>query len=55
VRGPFAADADGTLLQSIVFPPGLPAGLEIFSQFWFPDAAGPAGWAATSGVRIAFP
>lgn len=55
LRGQLTADGNGTVLQGGLVRPGIPSGFELYSQFWFQDAAGPVGWSATSAVRITFP
>ena len=42
--------ATGSLSLPSVFPPGIPAGLEIYTQFWIIDPAAPAGFSATNGL-----
>jgi hypothetical protein len=43
------------LVLSGTWPPGSPAGLELFFQMWIFDAAGPAGLAASNGVKATTP
>ncbi len=46
-----AVPANGHTTWGFTWPPGAPAGLEIFSQVLLVDPAGPQGFAATNGVR----
>ena len=54
ISGPWPASLAGEVLLSGVWP-STPPGLELVVQFWIPDAAGPAGFAASSGVIITTP
>ncbi len=47
--------AAGKLTLSDRWPPGVPSGTELYLQTWIVDAAGPAGWAATNGLRARAP
>lgn len=40
----------GTLVLNATWPSGLPSGLVFVTQFWIPDAVGPAGFAASNGL-----
>jgi hypothetical protein len=33
------------------WPPFLPTGFTLWSQFWWKDAGGAQGWAASNGLR----
>jgi hypothetical protein len=33
------------------FPPGLPAGVELYFQMWLADPAGPKGFAASNALK----
>ena len=44
-------DGLGSLELSFVWPGGIPAGLDLFLQHWLPDPGGPAGFAASNGLR----
>ena len=48
-------DAVGKLVLSTTWPPALPSGVSIYAQAWITDAAGPAGFAATNGLRLTTP
>jgi len=43
-------NAHGTLALSATWPSGLPSGFTFYSQYWIPDPAGPAGFAASNGL-----
>jgi hypothetical protein len=43
-------NAHGTLALSTTWPSGLPSGFTFYTQYWIPDAAGPAGFAASNGL-----
>lgn len=43
--GPF-----GSVDLPVTFPMGVPAGIEIFTQFWISDAGGPAGFSASNAL-----
>lgn len=55
VLPPLPTDAVGKLVLSTTWPPALPSGVSIYSQAWITDAAGPAGFAATNGLRLTTP
>jgi hypothetical protein len=40
----------GALTLNATWPSGLPSGFSFFTQFWIPDAAAPAGLAASNGL-----
>jgi hypothetical protein len=44
-------DGVGDLDLGFVWPTGIPAGVDLFLQHWMADAGGPAGFAASNGVR----
>jgi FG-GAP repeat len=48
-------DGDGALVLNGSCPPGIPSGLSLWAQFWMPDAAGPAGFAASNGLTTMAP
>ncbi|MCB9897948.1 MAG: hypothetical protein H6825_08090 [Planctomycetes bacterium] len=48
-------DAGGALTIPFVMPPGLPSGASVYAQLWVVDAAGPAGFAASNGLRATTP
>jgi hypothetical protein len=50
-----ALDANGFLELAGAWPAGLPSGLQLYLQFWIPDALGPHGWSATNGLRATTP
>jgi hypothetical protein len=52
--GPFATSPGGTLSLAGIWPTGLPSGLPLVAQFWFPAPA-VAGFAASSGVLVTTP
>ena len=54
LSGPFLVSAQGELLLAGNWP-AAPSGLALVLQFWFADAAGPKGFAASSGVEIVLP
>jgi hypothetical protein len=54
ITGPWPTSPAGTLHLTSVWPPG-PSGFELVFQFWFADAGGPHGYAASSGVRLITP
>ena len=45
----------GELDLSFEWPAGMPIGVAIYFQYWFQDAAGPAGLAATTTWRLVLP
>jgi hypothetical protein len=47
--------ADGTLTVDGTWPNNLPAGLEVYLQFWVPDAGGTEGWSASNAVVATTP
>jgi len=53
--GPLIAGIGGTLSLATTWPIGIPPGTSIFLQGWFPDAGGPHGFAATSGLDLIAP
>ena len=42
--------AAGELSVLNTWPAGVPAGIDLYLQFWIPDPAGPLGYAASNGV-----
>jgi hypothetical protein len=55
VNGPWLADGNGDLLLAGPSWFAGPSGLLLALQFWFADAGGPAGFAASSGVALTLP
>ena len=49
--GPLTTTAIGTLPVASPWPAGLPDGFTFWAQFWWADAAGPLGWAASNGLQ----
>ena len=45
----------GAILISSTWPAGLPAGLELYAQYWMVDSAGAFGYTASNGLRIVQP
>jgi hypothetical protein len=43
-------NAHGSLALSATWPAGLPPGFSFYTQYWIPDAASPAGLAASNGL-----
>jgi hypothetical protein len=54
VGGPWAATPTGEVELTGSWP-AIPSGTELVFQFWFADAAGPAGFAASSGMQLLVP
>jgi hypothetical protein len=52
--GPVPLDGTGAVEFAGLFPAGA-SGAEIWMQWWLPVSGGPAGWAASSGVRALVP
>jgi outer membrane protein assembly factor BamB len=52
---PIDVDASGTVQLSGNLPNSLPSGASLYVQFWMPDAAGPAGYAASNALSIIKP
>jgi hypothetical protein len=46
----FPADANGSLVLSDTWPPGVPLPSQLWIQVWMPDVAGPKGWSSTPGL-----
>lgn len=46
----FPVDANGDLSLPTVFPPGVPPGFEIISQFWITDPGAPQGFSASNAL-----
>lgn len=55
ITGPLPVSTAGELTLSGAAWPGGPFGLDLFLQFWIADPAGPAGFAASSGVQVTLP
>ena len=55
IAGPLPVSAGGELALAGAAWPGGPSGLALFLQFWIADPAGPAGFAASSGVQVTLP
>lgn len=49
------SQGSGRLLLSDTWPPGIPAGTDIWFQFWMQDPAGSHGFAASNGLRATCP
>ncbi len=54
LNGPLPLDASGGLALTGSWLPGM-SGLVLYLQFWMPQAGGPLGFAASSGVRAQVP
>jgi hypothetical protein len=52
--GPLPLDATGAIALAGLFPAGA-SGATLWMQWWLPHSGGPAGWAASSGVRAQVP
>jgi hypothetical protein len=53
---PLATNAQGSLTLSwSAWPSGLPAGAKLWFQVWVADPGGPAGYAASNGLRAVMP
>lgn len=50
--GPLVVQPDGTQQFGAPWPVGVPPGSIAYVQAWWPDAAGPAGFAASNGLAI---
>lgn len=50
-----AVDRTGAASLPFVFPAGVPSGLSLWFQSWIPDAAGPAGFAASNALLAGVP
>jgi len=48
-------DAEGALALPFVWPTGVPSGAEIYFHYWYPDAGGPVGAAASNALRATTP
>ena len=55
VVGPIPVPADGALDFAGPWPTGVPSGFTFWTQVWFEDVSGPAGYSATSAVRTVAP
>jgi hypothetical protein len=55
INGPLVVGAGGELTLAGPWIPGLPSGLELYLQFWWADAGGPKGFAASRAVRGTMP
>lgn len=44
-------NASGANALPIVFPTGLPGGVDIFMQYWITDAGAPSGFSASNGLK----
>jgi len=54
ITGPWSASPSGAVSIAGLWP-AVPSGLGLVLQFWIPDAAGPVGFAASSGVQLTLP
>ncbi len=52
---PGLTDSSGDVLLGATLPNGLPAGTSLILQHWIVDADGPAGFAASNGLRATTP
>lgn len=55
VLPPLPTNGVGKLVLGVTWPAAAPSGLPLYLQAWLPDAAGPAGFAATNGLRATTP
>jgi hypothetical protein len=46
-----ASDASGGLGLASPWPPGVPAGLELYLQCWVADSGGPSGFSASQALQ----
>jgi hypothetical protein len=54
ITGPWPASPSGAVSIAGLWP-AAPSGLGLVLQLWIPDAAGPVGFAASSGVQLTLP
>jgi len=47
----FPANAAGNFHVTATFPNGVPAGVSLWHHVWWPDPAGPAGFASSNAIR----
>jgi len=52
---PAAFNPNGAWSLAFTWPAGLPSGFELYWQVWFPDPGGPAGFAASNGLKSTTP
>jgi len=52
---PFVTETDGTTIQSLAWPAGVPTGLQLVLQDWIADEAGPQGFAASNALELTTP
>jgi hypothetical protein len=52
IAGPFAVAGDGTLQLTGPLPSSVPSGFIVTLQFWWSDAGGPQGFAASNGLIL---
>lgn len=55
VIAPVVTSAQGALHLELVWPAGVPAGLDVFFHLWVQDAGGPSGFAASNALRAVTP
>ncbi|MGQ0553499.1 MAG: hypothetical protein ACT4PU_09805 [Planctomycetota bacterium] len=55
LRLPLALNGSGKLLLEATWPPGVPAGLQIYFQAWIADPSGPVGFTATNALKATTP
>ncbi|MHC4942867.1 MAG: FG-GAP repeat domain-containing protein [Planctomycetota bacterium] len=55
ITGPFILDGAGRFFFEGMWPQGVPAGTEMFFQFWYPDPGGPAGFGASNALQATTP
>ena len=48
-------DGAGALTLSAQWPPGIPSNFGVIFQYWITDAAGPAGFSASNGLKADVP
>ncbi len=48
-------DGNGDLVLASTWPAGIPSGFSVYMQYWISDAGGPAGFAASNGLRATTP
>lgn len=53
--GLFFTNGSGVLVLGANWPPGLPSGAQLYFQEWIVDPAGPAGLAASNGLKATVP
>jgi hypothetical protein len=51
IKPTMPTDAGGVALLAGTWPNGLPSSFETYYQAWIPDPGGPAGYAASNGLK----